>query len=141
GHRNKKNEVVKWVLWTILGGLCFIGCQAIEWSHLHHQGFWFGTTPATGLEGEAVAEALAPYFTKDIAYTAALQLANMFFTITGCHGLHVSIIIMLDIIVSCTTLNNTFERGGSYLMVENVGLYLRGVNLGWVFVFTFFYMI
>src|SRR5690606_483124 len=122
GHRNQKNEVVKWMLWTILGGLAFVGCQAIEWTHLHHQGFWFGRNPATGLEGEAIVEALAPYFTKDISYTAALQFSNLFFTITGFHGFHVSIGILLNIIVLCMTLNNTFERRGTYLMIEKVGL-------------------
>src|SRR5690606_21464884 len=142
GHRNKKDEVVKWMLWTGLGGLCFLGCQAIEWSHLHHQGFWFGRNPATGLTDQsAIVEALQPYFTKEISYTAALQFANLFFTITGFHGLHVTIGVTLNIIVLLMTLNNTFERRGTYLMVEKVGLYWHFVDLVWVFVFTFFYLI
>ncbi|MBP3943123.1 cytochrome c oxidase subunit 3 [Sphingobacteriaceae bacterium WQ 2009] len=141
GHRNSKNEVVKWMLWTILGGLCFIGCQAIEWSHLHHAGFWFGTTPATGLEGDAIKEALQPYFTHDISQTSALQFANLFFTITGFHGFHVTCGIVLNIIILFMTMNNTFEKRGTYLMIEKVGLYWHFVDLVWVFVFTFFYLI
>ncbi|WP_437920957.1 cytochrome c oxidase subunit 3 [Sphingobacterium sp. LRF_L2] len=141
GHRNQKQEVIKWMLWTILGGLCFVGCQAIEWTHLHHEGFWFGRNPATGLEGDAVTQALAPYFTKDISYTAALQFSNLFFTITGFHGFHVSVGIILNIIILFMTLNNTFEKRGTYLMVEKVGLYWHFVDLVWVFVFTFFYLI
>lgn len=142
GHRNSKQEVVKWMVWTILGGLAFVGCQAIEWSHLHHQGFWFGRNPATGLtDPDAIAAALQPYFTNDISYTAALQFANLFFTITGFHGFHVSIGILLNIIILCMTLNNTFENRGTYLMVEKVGLYWHFVDLVWVFVFTFFYLI
>ena len=136
GHRNQKNEVVKWMLWTILGGICFVGCQAIEWTHLHHMGFWFGKNPATGLEGDAIKTALLPYFTHDISYTSALQFANLFFTITGFHGFHVTLGIIL-----CMTLNNTFENRGSYLMIEKVGLYWHFVDLVWVFVFTFFYLI
>ncbi|MFN7692223.1 MAG: cytochrome oxidase subunit III, partial [Bacteroidota bacterium] len=31
GHRNKKNEVAKWMLLTIIGGLMFVGSQAWEW--------------------------------------------------------------------------------------------------------------
>ncbi len=33
GHRNDRNDVEKWMLWTILGGVTFLGCQAWEWSH------------------------------------------------------------------------------------------------------------
>lgn len=141
GHRGAKNEVVKWMLWTILGGLCFLGCQAIEWTHLHHMGFWFGTAPSSGLEGNAVVEALQPYFTNDISHVSALQFANLFFAITGFHGLHVTIGLILNITVLSQTLNNTFEKRGSYLMVEKVGLYWHFVDLVWVFVFTFFYLI
>ncbi|MFZ4263064.1 cytochrome c oxidase subunit 3 [Sphingobacterium sp. HJSM2_6] len=142
GHRNAKQEVVKWMFWTILGGLCFLGCQAIEWSHLHHQGFWFGRNPATGLtDDNAIVQALSPYFTKEVSYTAALQFSNLFFTITGFHGFHVSIGVLLNIIILSMTLNNTFEKRGTYLMVEKVGLYWHFVDLVWVFVFTFFYLV
>lgn len=34
GHKNDKQGVIKWMLWTILGGLAFLGCQAWEWHHL-----------------------------------------------------------------------------------------------------------
>jgi cytochrome c oxidase subunit 3 len=142
GHRNSKQEVVKWMLWTILGGLCFLSCQAMEWSHLHHQGFWFGQNPATGLtDPTAIAAALEPYFTKEISYTAALQFSNLFFAITGFHGLHVTIGLILNVTVLGMTLNNTFERRVTYLMVEKVGLYWHFVDLVWVFVFTFFYLV
>src|SRR5690606_17794206 len=43
GHRNSKKEVVGWMIATIIGGLMFIGCQALEWTHLHHAGFWWGS--------------------------------------------------------------------------------------------------
>ncbi|WP_293298480.1 cytochrome c oxidase subunit 3 [Pedobacter sp. UBA4863] len=142
GHRNSKKEVVKWMVWTILGGMAFVGCQALEWTHLHHLGFWFGKNPATGLtDPAAISAALQPYFTNDISYTAALQFANLFFTITGFHGFHVTIGIILNIIILCMVLNNTFQKRGSYLMIEKVGLYWHFVDLVWVFVFTFFYLI
>src|ERR1700753_1635811 len=35
GHRNSKKEVVIWMLFTILGGLMFLGCQAGELTHSH----------------------------------------------------------------------------------------------------------
>ena len=34
GHRGNRAGVVKWMLWTICGGLCFLLCQAWEWHHL-----------------------------------------------------------------------------------------------------------
>jgi cytochrome c oxidase subunit 3 len=34
GHRGNKAGVIKWLFWTIIGGLAFLGCQAWEWHHL-----------------------------------------------------------------------------------------------------------
>jgi cytochrome c oxidase subunit 3 len=34
GHRSNRLGVMKWMLWTILGGLAFLLCQAWEWHHL-----------------------------------------------------------------------------------------------------------
>ena len=67
--------------------------------------------------------------------------ANFFFFITGFHGFHVSIGVMLNCIVFFNVLIGTYERRGSYEMVEKVGLYWHFVDLVWVFVFTFFYLV
>ena len=34
GHKGDKKGVIKWMAWTIVGGLAFLGCQAWEWHHL-----------------------------------------------------------------------------------------------------------
>jgi cytochrome c oxidase subunit 3 len=34
GHSGDKKGVIKWLIWTIVGGLAFLGCQAWEWHHL-----------------------------------------------------------------------------------------------------------
>ncbi|MES1214280.1 MAG: cytochrome c oxidase subunit 3 [Bacteroidota bacterium] len=34
GHKQDKKGVIKWIIWTIVGGLAFLGCQAWEWHHL-----------------------------------------------------------------------------------------------------------
>lgn len=34
GHKGDKQGVIKWLSWTIVGGLAFLGCQAWEWHHL-----------------------------------------------------------------------------------------------------------
>ena len=33
GQRMDRRAVEKWMLWTILGGICFLSCQAWEWTH------------------------------------------------------------------------------------------------------------
>lgn len=33
GHRMDKKAVEKWMLWTLLGGITFLACQAWEWTH------------------------------------------------------------------------------------------------------------
>src|SRR5688572_9856484 len=33
GHRMDRRAVEKWMLWTILGGIAFLSCQAWEWTH------------------------------------------------------------------------------------------------------------
>jgi len=34
GHKGDRKGAIKWLLWTILGGIAFLGCQAWEWHHL-----------------------------------------------------------------------------------------------------------
>lgn len=34
GHRGNKSGVIKWMFWTIIGGIAFLLCQAWEWHHL-----------------------------------------------------------------------------------------------------------
>lgn len=67
--------------------------------------------------------------------------SQLFFFITGFHGFHVSLGIMLLIITFINVLKGTYVRRGHYEMVEKVGLYWHFVDLVWVFVFTFFYLI
>ncbi|MFM7837995.1 MAG: cytochrome oxidase subunit III, partial [Chitinophagaceae bacterium] len=38
GHLMNRKGVIKWMIWTIVGGLAFLGCQAWEWTHLYHAG-------------------------------------------------------------------------------------------------------
>jgi cytochrome c oxidase subunit 3 len=133
GHRNAKKEVVGWMIGTIIGGLMFLGCQALEWSHLHSEGFWWGAIPN--------AETLKELFHGAPSTTYAHQFANLFFTITGFHGFHVFSGVVINIIITINVLMGTYEKRGSYLMVEKVGLYWHFVDLVWVFVFTFFYLV
>jgi cytochrome c oxidase subunit 3 len=67
--------------------------------------------------------------------------ADFFFFITGFHGFHVFSGILINIIIFFNVLLGTYEKRGSYEMVEKVGLYWHFVDLVWVFVFTFFYLV
>ena len=67
--------------------------------------------------------------------------ADFFFFITGFHGFHVLSGIIINIIIFFNVILGTYEKRGSYEMVEKVGLYWHFVDLVWVFVFTFFYLV
>jgi cytochrome c oxidase subunit 3 len=67
--------------------------------------------------------------------------ADYFFFITGFHGFHVFSGVILLIILLINVIKGTYERRGHYEMVEKVGLYWHFVDLVWVFVFTFFYLV
>lgn len=125
GHRGAKNEVVKWMIWTIIGGIAFLGCQAWEWTHLHHDGAWWGSNPFVNADGTP----------------GMVNFTNLFFTITGFHGFHVFSGVLLNVIVLFMTMAGVFDRRGTYETIEKVGLYWHFVDLVWVFVFTFFYLI
>jgi cytochrome c oxidase subunit 3 len=67
--------------------------------------------------------------------------ADYFFFITGFHGFHVFSGVVLLIILLVNVIKGTYERRGHYEMVEKIGLYWHFVDLVWVFVFTFFYLV
>jgi cytochrome c oxidase subunit 3 len=67
--------------------------------------------------------------------------ADFFFFITGFHGFHVFSGVIINIIIFLNVLLGTYEKRRNYEMVEKVGLYWHFVDLVWVFVFTFFYLV
>jgi len=77
---------------------------------------------------------------KHNEYGAPL-FADFFFFITGFHGFHVFSGVMINLIIFFNVVLGTYERRGHYEMVEKVGLYWHFVDLVWVFVFTFFYLV
>jgi cytochrome c oxidase subunit 3 len=74
-------------------------------------------------------------------YTQHQGYGGFFFFITGFHGFHVFSGVVINIIVFFMVIKGVFERRGHYEMVEKIGLYWHFVDLVWVFVFTFFYLI
>ena len=118
GQRGDQKAVSKWMLLTIIGGFMFLGCQAWEWTNFITAGARMWANPYG-----------PPAF------------AALFFGVTGFHGFHVFSGVVLNIIVYVNHLKGTYAKRGHYEMVEKVGLYWHFVDLVWVFVFTFFYLI
>jgi cytochrome c oxidase subunit III len=125
GHRMERKKVAFYMVLTIIGGLAFLGCQAWEWTHLHHQGAWWGRNP----------------FPNADQTVASTNFTNYFFTITGFHGFHVFSGVIINVIMLIMTMNGSFDRRGHYEMIEKAGLYWHFVDLVWVFVFTCFYLL
>ena len=69
------------------------------------------------------------------------NFGQCFFFITGFHGFHVFSGVIILIVILINVIKGTYERRGHYEMVEKVGLYWHFVDLVWVFVFTFFYLV
>jgi cytochrome c oxidase subunit 3 len=67
--------------------------------------------------------------------------ADFFFFITGFHGFHVFSGVIINFIIFLNVVLGTYEKRRNYEMVEKVGLYWHFVDLVWVFVFTFFYLV
>jgi cytochrome c oxidase subunit 3 len=139
GHRMDRKAVEKWMLWTIIGGLTFLSCQAWEWTH-----FIVGTDTPTIVKDFVNGQ----WITKEIT-GASLKInqygpqpfADFFFFITGFHGFHVFSGVLLNFLIYYNTMTGVYDRRGHYEMVEKVGLYWHFVDLVWVFVFTFFYLV
>jgi cytochrome c oxidase subunit III len=98
---------------TILLGVLFLSNQADEWRNLFHEGFWFNTAGIMG---------------------------SSFFVLTGFHGCHVAIGVILLIVTLIRALTGkiTPQKHG---FLECTGLYWHFVDIVWVFLFTILYIL
>jgi cytochrome c oxidase subunit 3 len=131
GHRNSKKEVMLWMFLTIIGGLMFLGSQAWEWYH-----FITGSE-----EGKMIGGKLIHGANLSINEYGNPLFGDFFFFITGFHGFHVFSGVCINTIVFILVARGFNDRKKDYELVEKVGLYWHFVDLVWVFVFTFFYLI
>ncbi|MFN2457166.1 MAG: cytochrome c oxidase subunit 3 [Chitinophagaceae bacterium] len=86
GHHGDKKGVIKWLFWTIMGGVAFLACQAWEWTHLitgEHAVLSNGRLDVIGqttrvnpwgpeVHGPVIADAL-----KNTPHNSLVQLAHM----------------------------------------------------------------
>jgi heme/copper-type cytochrome/quinol oxidase subunit 3 len=109
---DQQGQLNLWLLGTIALGATFLGIQGYEYVKLWQEGL----TPGVNLFGSA------------------------FFTLTGFHGTHVlvGVIMLLGLLLKALT-------GGfgskHYLPIELVGLYWHFVDLVWILIFTLVYLI
>ena len=117
GYRRNRKVTARLILATAVLGATFVGMQAFEWSKLIHEGVRPWTNP-----------------------WGAEQFGASFFMITGFHGLHVSVGVIILLVVAFRVRSGYFDRKGDYSAVEIDGLYWHFVDLVWVFIFAFFYL-
>jgi cytochrome c oxidase subunit 3 len=108
------NRVSKMVLATLAGGATFLGMQAIEWTNLFREGVTISRNPWN-----------------------VAAFGNYFFVITGFHGTHVLIGVLILLALSFRARGRKTTPEG----VELAGLYWHFVDLVWVFIFTLFYLV
>ena len=115
--RGDQKSLVKFLGLTVLGGVLFLGMQAYEWTHLIHEGL--GLTQNKW---------------------GAAQFGTTFFLITGFHGMHVTGGV---IYLTCIAVQGSKGRysAHNYNAVEVAGLYWHFVDLVWILVFTFVYLL
>ena len=114
--RDRKN-MLRWLMATIMGGVVFLGIQVYEYNHLVHQGI----TLSSFAHGNDL-------------------FASTFYIVTGFHGLHV----LTGVIYLCCeyrfALQGHYDKG-DYNRLEILGLFWHFVDLVWILVFTFIYLL
>ncbi len=146
GHRNSKAEVAKYMVYTILGGAAFLSCQAWEWTQFIHEGGrldsnLFNFTNEAKIKADHLKLFDHVHWELADKQPGPVPFASLFFIVTGFHGFHVLSGVVINIVIWLNVVRGTYERRGHYEMVEKVGLYWHFVDLVWVFVFTFYYLI
>jgi cytochrome c oxidase subunit III len=118
GYQRNRKRAAMFMVFTALLGATFVGMQAFEWTHLINEGVrpWGN-----------------PY--------GAPQFGAAFFMITGFHGFHVSIGVIYLLVIARKVWRGDYEKTGNYEPVEVAGLYWHFVDLVWVFIFAFFYLL
>jgi cytochrome c oxidase subunit 3 len=147
GHKGNRAGVMKWLAWTIVGGLAFLGCQAWEWHHLitgEHAVLVNGQIEHIGqnmAHNPWGPDAGMMHEGHHVTTPGPVAFGGYFFGITGFHGFHVFSGVVINIIMFIMAQKGVFDRKGHYLMIEKAGLYWHFVDLVWVFVFLCFYLI
>ncbi len=117
GYRGDKVKTFWLMFATAVLGASFVSMQMFEWSKLIEEGVRPWGNPF-----------------------GAPQFGAVFFMITGFHGLHVSVGVIYLLVVASKVKRGHYDKKG-YEIVEITGLYWHFVDLVWVFIFAFFYLL
>lgn len=123
-QKGDRKGLLKWLGATICGGLIFVSLQVYEWSHFIHH----------------IHELAAAYTEKSGLEAPFTNYQATFFTLTGFHGLHVSI----GVIYLACIWRRAYQGAYSAVKhspVELVGLYWHFVDLVWIVLFTIIYLL
>ena len=121
-RRNAKKAALTFLSSAILMGLLFLVNKYFEWGAKFSHGIYPGSEHlADGPQGQTV------FF-------------GLYFTITGLHGLHV-LIGMVLLTVCAVLVSKDRIHQANYLVLDNSGLYWHLVDLIWIFIFPLFYLI
>jgi len=101
-----------WLWTTALLGALFIGGQVYEFTTFLREGLGYTTSP----------------------------FSSAFFTLTGFHGVHVSLGIVMLMSLLISSYRGTLRKENSET-VEIVGLYWHFVDVVWIFIFTVIYLV
>jgi cytochrome c oxidase subunit III len=107
---------------TILGGLIFLSLQAYEWTHL--------------IFGEGMSIRHPPHNFPN----ATTLFGATFFILTGFHGMHVTGGVIYLGCLLIRSMTGAYSATYAY-PVEIAGLYWHFVDLVWILIFTFVYLL
>jgi cytochrome c oxidase subunit 3 len=121
---DKKNQTVFYLILTLAFALVFLVVKYFEYSHKIELGQLPGKFYTfSGVEGSN------PHI-----------FFSIYFSMTGLHGIHVIIGMIVIIWVLLKTLKNKFS-GDYYTPLEMTGLYWHLVDMIWIFLFPLLYLI
>ena len=115
--RGDQAGLVKFMWLTVGGGLIFLGLQAYEWTHLIHEGLHLSANKW----GDSL-------------------FGTTFYIITGFHGMHVTGGVIYLSVIAMRGQKGVFSAT-NWNEVEIAGLYWHFVDLVWILVFTFIYLL
>ena len=140
----KRNMLVICLILTTLFGLAFLGIKSVEyhekWEKHHVPGATFDISefvnpPIDAKTGKAIMPALSP----DMAQKTQIYFF-LYFAMTGMHAVHM--IIGIGILFWLMWRAWRYEFSTGYVApIENFGLYWHFVDIVWLFLFPFFYLI
>jgi len=118
GEIRERKKMIRNLALTVFGGMIFLGIQVYEYLHLIHG---VGMTFTDFISGPP-------------------QFASTFFLITGFHGFHVFSGVVYLMVILAQAIRGKYDDGNVNQM-EIAGLFWHFVDLVWILVFTFIYLI